>query len=106
MPLPSVVVAHQQGVGLSAYKRNVTKLTLAIDAQYTLRGERRKSRKGRELVVWHACSHGHEIGEIMPSAYQSDVAAELRRYITDGGASKMIDMEGCSCLSDGESADA
>lgn len=92
MPLPSVVVAHQQGVGLSAYKRNVTKLTLAIDAQYTLKGERRKSRNGKELVVWHACTFGREIGEIMPSPYQSDVAAELRRYITDGGASRMLDL--------------
>ena len=106
MPLPSVVVAHQQGVGLSAYKRNVTKLTLAIDAQYTLKGERRKSRKGKELVVWHACTFGREIGEIMPSPYQSDVAAELRRYISDGGASKMIDMEAAGCSIDGESADA
>ena len=106
MPLPSVVVAHQQGVGLSAYKRNVTKLTLAIDAQYSLKGERRKSRKGRELVIWHACTFGREIGEIMPSPYQSDVAAELRRYITDGGASKMIDMEVEECLAGGESADA
>ena len=92
MPLPSVVVAHQQGVGLSAYKRNVTKLTLAIDAQYTLRGERRKSRKGREIIMWHACTFGREIGEIMPSAYQSDVAAELRQYINDGGASRMLDL--------------
>lgn len=92
MPLPSVVVAHQQGVGLSAYKRNVTKLTLAIDAQYTIKGERRKSRKGKELVVWHAYTFGREIGEIMPSAYQSDVAAELRQYINDGGASRMTDL--------------
>lgn len=106
MPLPSVVIAHQQGVGLSAYRRRVQSLTVAVDRQYTLHGERRKSRNGKELVVWHACTFGREIGEIMPSTYQSDVAAELRRYISDGGASKMIDMEVAGCSTDGESADA
>ena len=92
MPLPSVVLAHQQGIGLSAYRRQRPPLTVAIDAQYTLHGERRRSRNGREIIVWHACADGREIGEIMPSAYQSDVAAELRQYINDGGASRMTDL--------------
>ena len=92
MSLPAVVLAHQQGLGKAAYLRQYNSLTVAIDGQYTIHGERRKSRKGKELVVWHACSHGHEIGEIMPSTYQSDVAAELRQYINDGGASRMTDL--------------
>lgn len=101
----AVVRAHQSGYGIGAYRRQQREnLTVAIDRQYTLRGERRKSRKGREIIMWHACTFGREIGEIMPSTNQSDVAAELRRYISDGGASKMIDMEVAECSTDGESA--
>ena len=92
MPLPSVVVAHQQGVGLSAYRRRVQSLTVAVDRQYTLHGERRRSRKGKEIIMWHACTFGREIGEIMPSTRQAEVAAELRRYINDGGASRKLDL--------------
>ncbi|HNW87963.1 MAG TPA: hypothetical protein PKJ47_13620 [Candidatus Limiplasma sp.] len=90
--MPAVVLAHQQGVGLSAYRRRVQALTVVVDRQYTLRGERRRSCRGKEIVVWHACTFGREIGEIMPSTRQSDVAAELRRYINDGGASRMMDV--------------
>lgn len=89
----AVVRAHQAGYGIGAYRRQQREnLTVAIDRQYTLRGERRRARSGREVIVWHACADGREIGEIMPSAYQSDVAAELRQYINDGGASRMTDL--------------
>lgn len=92
MPLPAVVLAHQQGLGKAAYLRQYNSLTVAIDSQYTIHGERRRSRKGKEIIMWHACTFGREIGEIFPSRYQSEVAAELRSYINQGGASKMRDL--------------
>lgn len=100
MYLPAVVLAHQQGVGKSAYLRSVTALTVAIDSQYTLHGERRQSRTGKEFVMWHACTNGREIGEIMASTRQSDIASELRQYINAGGASRMLDMPDTGDLQD------
>ena len=65
----------QQRDALDTITRNLTKKERLIILMYYYEG----------LTM-------REIGEIMPSAYQSDVAAELRQYINDGGASRMTDL--------------
>lgn len=58
MPLPTVVLAHQHGMGLSSYKRQQPqRMAIKLDGilyKYELRGEREITRTGALVTVWSA----------------------------------------------------
>ena len=83
MPLPSVVVAHQQGVGLSAYKRQKTSHEARIDGSYALRQVWDKTGRinRRVWTVWYTGGVTPiRIYDVQPSTVRSEVAADLAAW--------------------------
>lgn len=82
--LPAVVLAHQQGMGTTAYKRQQKPLVHPINAKYELRGERRSMRTGSR-IVWSAwCiseKYAFRIYDVCASTYKNAVIDDLNAWL-------------------------
>lgn len=86
MSLSAVVLAHQQGLGVSAYKRQQEEsLQRPINASYELRGEKRRFRGGTERIVWSAWRIGIEspfrVYDVVSSTYPQAVKDDLKAWL-------------------------
>ena len=83
--LPSVVLAHQSGMGANAYKRQQGKLRIGINANYELRGERVLYRGGTWRVLWSVWRIGvdypYRVYDVVASTYPDVVKADLAAWL-------------------------
>lgn len=85
--LPAVVLAHKQGIGLSAYRREHESRyqVRPYSPRYELRGVREQFRDGRWCTVWRAYRIGIEypycVYDVGKSTHPQAVADDLTAWL-------------------------
>jgi len=85
--LPAVVLAHQQGVGLAAYRRehDTGYQVRPYSPRYELRGVSEQFRDGRWCTVWRAFRIGVEypycVYDVGKSTHPQAVADDLTAWL-------------------------
>lgn len=90
MPLPAVVLAHQQGFGLSAYRREHSPLSIPCkDTRFELRRTKIERLNGTTYMRWIPWRVGvptpFRVYDVYPSSVPRETESDLMAWLFERG---------------------